>query len=53
MDIGVADLLPREPADALTYDSVCILLDTVHGEIERLVSSSTGNPKALLQAVKG
>ena len=53
LDIKVEDLLSREPTDALTYDSVCVLLDTIHSEIDRLVNSTVGQTKALLQAVKG
>lgn len=53
VSVSVEDLLSREPADALTYETVSVLLDTIHGEIERLVSSSQARPKSLLQAVKG
>ena len=52
VEIQVEDLLSREPADALTHASVSVLIDTIHGEIERLLINSN-QPKSLLQSVKG
>lgn len=54
VELRVEDLLSREPADALTHASVSVLIDTIHGEIERLmINSSQTQPNALLQSVKG
>lgn len=51
---SIDDLLSREPADALTHASVSVLLDTVHGEMERLLKNPSPNqPKGLIQSVKG
>lgn len=54
VEIQVEDLLSREPADALSHATVSVLIDTIHGEIERLlINSSQIQSKALLQSVKG
>ncbi len=52
-DVGAEDVASRQPVDALTHDALRVLLDTLHGEIDRLVASNAANPVALLQAVKG
>lgn len=52
VELQVEDLLSREPADALTYETVCVLLDTIHGETERVITSSQAHSKSLLQSVK-
>ncbi|KAI9556899.1 hypothetical protein GHT06_016693 [Daphnia sinensis] len=53
VQIQVEDLLSREPADALTHASISVLIDTIHGEIDRLLTNfSQTQPKALLQSVK-
>lgn len=52
-EVKVEDLLPREPVDALAYDAVCVLLETIHGEMERLVGSANPQCNALVQSVKG
>lgn len=54
LEIQVEDLLSREPADALTHASVSVLIDTIHGEVERLMTNpSQTQPIALLQSAKG
>ncbi len=53
VQLSVENLLLREPADALTYESVCVLLETIRSEMERLISSSHPQAKSLLQSVKG
>jgi phosphatidylinositol-4-phosphate 3-kinase len=54
IEIKVDDLLSREPGDALTHATVSVLIDIIHGEIDRLlVNSSHIQPKGLLQSVKG
>ena len=53
LEIKVEELLSREPSEALTYDSICVLLETIHGEIGRLTNSNQGQHNSLLQSVKG
>lgn len=54
VQIQVEDLLSRQPADALTHASIAVLIDTIHGEIDRLLANvSQTQPKGLLQSVKG
>lgn len=54
VQVQVEDLLSREPADALTHASLSVLVDTIHGEIDRILANSGQvQPKSLLQSVKG
>ena len=53
LEIKVEDLVSREPGDALTYNSVCVLLETIHSEIDRVVNSNQRQHNPLVQAVKG
>ncbi|XP_045029747.1 phosphatidylinositol 4-phosphate 3-kinase C2 domain-containing subunit beta-like [Daphnia magna] len=53
IEIKVDDLLSREPGDAFTHATVSVVIDIIHGEIDRLlVNSSNTQPEGLLQSIK-
>ena len=53
VELQVKDLFSRESADAPTHSTICVVLGTIHSEVQRLIGTSQTQPTALIQSSKG